>query len=571
MGLSVKNFIINSVYNDSEYLSDLISDKYRDDQNYFILGNYVPDYSPNYTSTVGKGYCFTKRTSLSTELNNPSDYSSWDNFNTYWKMETPNSIKRIPVIKGIDFDYTSANDLTLTRGEGVYLSSIMGGKFYPEMIDYTIKTNDGVISIEGEDFNNDDYYDDYMIRGEKAGTAVVTVKNYYDGFSKDITVTVEAGSRSLVTYYKNDKTNTKSTQYVDSNVAFNLNKNTFTRTGYKFVNWNVNSDGSGDSYEDEANISSGINSDLDLYAMWQPNTYKINYNSNGGSGTMQSQTLTYDLSANLSKNTFTRSHHTFVEWRTNPNGTGNRYIDEQNVKNLTTNDNEIITLYAVWLPEKYTVTFNSNGGSAVSSQTVSYGSKVTRPVNPTRDGYTFDGWYTNVGLTNAYNFNNTVSGNLILYAKWKKVETVEIPVYRLYNPKNGEHLYTTDAYEADVIYRTQGWGKEGIGWFSSNKGIPVYRLYNPKFNNHLYTSDTYEMSVITRKYGWVFDFDGRPVMYSDGTVPIYRLYNPGQNDQHHLTTDLNEYNIIPKWGWRQEGVAMQAAKIGKPETTHYYK
>ena len=126
-------------------------------------------------------------------------------------------------------------------------------------------------------------------------------------------------------------------------------------------------------------------------------------------------------------------------------------------------------------------------------------------------------------------------------------------------------------YEAEVIYRTQGWGKEGIGWFSSNKGIPVYRLYNPKFNNHLYTSDTYEMSVITRKYGWVFDFDGRPVMYSDGTVPIYRLYNPGQNDQHHLTTDLNEYNIIPKWGWRQEGVAMKAVRIGVPETTHFYR
>ena len=60
-------------------------------------------------------------------------------------------------------------------------------------------------------------------------------------------------------------------------------------------------------------------------------------------------------------------------------------------------------------------------------------------------------------------------------------------------------------------------------------------------------------------------------MYSDGTVPIYRLYNPGQNDQHHLTTDLNEYNIIPKWGWRQEGVAMNAVRIGVPETTHFYR
>ena len=575
MALKVENFIINSVYNDPDYLSDLIDDKFRKDPNYFILGNYDQEYSPNYTSTVGKGYCFTRRTYLSTELNNPSDYSSWNNFSTYWKMETPNSIKRIPVIKGIDFDYTTLNDITLTRGEGVYLSSIMGGKFYPEMIDYTIKTNDGVISIEGEDSNNDNYYDDYLIRGEKAGTAVVTVMNYYDGFTKDITVTVERGSRSLVTYYKNDNSTAKSTQYVDSNVSFKLNKNTFTRTGYKFVNWNDNPDGGGEGYEDEETISSGISNDLDLYAMWQPNTYKINFNSNGGSGTMQSQTLTYDVSSKLSKNTFTRNHHTFVEWRTNPNGTGARYTDEHNVLNLTANDNEIITLYAIWLPVKYTVTFNSNGGSVIPSQSISYGSKVNRPVDPTRSGYTFDGWYTDASLTVPYNFNSLITGNLTLYAKWKKEEVVKIPVYRLYNPKNGEHLYTTDTNEVEVIYRTRGWGKEGIGWYTTNTGTPVYRLYSPKFNNHLYTSDWNEMSIITARYGWVFDNVinnvPQPVMYSSGSVPIYRLYNPSLSDQHHLTTDLNEYQIIPKWGWRQEGVAMYASEIGKPEITHYFR
>ena len=150
-----------------------------------------------------------------------------------------------------------------------------------------------------------------------------------------------------------------------------------------------------------------------------------------------------------------------------------------------------------------------------------------------------------------------------------------MPVYRMYNPRNGEHLYTTDKHEAEVIYRTQGWGKEGIGWYSKKSGTAVYRLYSPKFDNHLYTSDQNEMNIITSKYGWVFDnvINGvpQPVMYSDGDTKIYRLYNPAQNDQHHLTTDENEYNIIPKWGWKQEGVAMQAAKIGKPETTHYYK
>ena len=157
----------------------------------------------------------------------------------------------------------------------------------------------------------------------------------------------------------------------------------------------------------------------------------------------------------------------------------------------------------------------------------------------------------------------------------KTEDQTRTPVYRLYNPKNGEHLYTLDTNEVEIIYKYQGWGKEGIGWYTASSGTPVYRLYSPKFNNHLYTSDRNEMNIITENYGWVFDnvYNNvpQPVMYSSGDVPIYRLYNPSLSDQHHLTTDLNEYQIIPKWGWRQEGIAMKAAQIGVPVITHYYK
>jgi len=146
-----------------------------------------------------------------------------------------------------------------------------------------------------------------------------------------------------------------------------------------------------------------------------------------------------------------------------------------------------------------------------------------------------------------------------------------VPVYRMFNPINGEHLYTTDAHEVEIIYREQGWGKEGIAWYTKETGKPVYRLYNPRLGNHLYTSDNYEISVITKTQGWVLDFDGAPVMYADGDIPVYRLFNPGLQGQHHLTTDRNEYNVIPKWGWKQEGIAMNVLRTGVPETTHYYK
>ncbi|MBW7955095.1 InlB B-repeat-containing protein, partial [Candidatus Gracilibacteria bacterium] len=79
-----------------------------------------------------------------------------------------------------------------------------------------------------------------------------------------------------------------------------------------------------------------------------------------------------------------------------------------------------ITLYANWDTQNYTVTFNSNGGSAVGNQTINYQAKVTQPANPNRDGYTFGGWYKEEALTNAWNFaTDTMPSNAItLYAKW---------------------------------------------------------------------------------------------------------------------------------------------------------
>jgi uncharacterized repeat protein (TIGR02543 family) len=68
---------------------------------------------------------------------------------------------------------------------------------------------------------------------------------------------------------------------------------------------------------------------------------------------------------------------------------------------------------------KYTVTFNSNGGSAVAAQEVSSGGLVTKPADPTKSGLTFAGWYKEAGLTTAWNFaSDTVTSNITFYAKW---------------------------------------------------------------------------------------------------------------------------------------------------------
>lgn len=68
---------------------------------------------------------------------------------------------------------------------------------------------------------------------------------------------------------------------------------------------------------------------------------------------------------------------------------------------------------------QYSVYFNSMGGTSVPTATVESGAKVTEPTAPTKDGYTFDAWYSDLGLTEAWDFStDTVTSNIMLYAKW---------------------------------------------------------------------------------------------------------------------------------------------------------
>ena len=65
------------------------------------------------------------------------------------------------------------------------------------------------------------------------------------------------------------------------------------------------------------------------------------------------------------------------------------------------------------------IRFESNGGSAVPDQTVTLGGKITKPADPTRDGMTLEGWYSDMDLLHRWDFDkDTVSGNMTLYAKW---------------------------------------------------------------------------------------------------------------------------------------------------------
>ena len=89
---------------------------------------------------------------------------------------------------------------------------------------------------------------------------------------------------------------------------------------------------------------------------------------------------------------------------------------------------EDINLYAKWTVCTYTVTFNTNGGSDVDSLSVDYGEKVEKPADPTREGYTFDGWYSDKDFKTAWDFNTPITADTTLYAKWTEIPTYTVTV-----------------------------------------------------------------------------------------------------------------------------------------------
>jgi len=163
------------------------------------------------------------------------------------------------------------------------------------------------------------------------------------------------------------------------------------------------------------------------YLGTQPLLFTLTYDAGGGTGSYIVADITPGNSVTVLSSEETgisRENFTFTGWNTEADGSGTPYAPTDEV---TVYDN--MTLYAQWAINEYTVTFDSNGGSGVDSQSVSYGAAVIRPEDPTKEGYTFDGWYTDDGIfENSWDFDiDTVSGDMTLYAKWTETIQQEIP------------------------------------------------------------------------------------------------------------------------------------------------
>lgn len=136
------------------------------------------------------------------------------------------------------------------------------------------------------------------------------------------------------------------------------------------------------------------------------------------------------------------------------------------------------------------------------------------------------------------------------------------PVYRAYNPNNGEHLYTLDAKEFKHI-TSNGWHNEGIAFMAETErnGRALYRVYNPNSGLHHFTLDENEKNVLV-SLGWNDENIAWYTSKNSQSKPVYRVYNP--NDGNHLhTIDAHEKDVLVSLGWQFEGLAFRTAPIEK--------
>lgn len=138
---------------------------------------------------------------------------------------------------------------------------------------------------------------------------------------------------------------------------------------------------------------------------------KVFFKGNGGSET-DAQVIDKGGKVTAPSNP-TRTGYTFAGWHQDAEGTGSAF-------NLATKTFAVDTYcYAKWTINTYTVTYNSNGGSPVTSETVDYGEAFAEPANPTLEGNVFGGWYTdNETFENLYDFATLATEDITLYAKW---------------------------------------------------------------------------------------------------------------------------------------------------------
>lgn len=294
---------------------------------------------------------------------------------------------------------------------------------------------------------------------------------------------------------------TSDTTYANKNYGTTQTVANPTWTGHTFNGWtkSANFAGtlSGTTYTFKGNGTTDT-----LTASWTTNSYTISFNANGGSGTMNNQSVTYGNHTTITANAFSRTGYTFGGWTvgsTSGASVANQADTDSVYATLGSPANGgSVTLYAKWTPKTYTIAFNGNGNTSgsMSNQSVTYGSGTKINANAfAKTGYHFVEWTvgstTGAAVANQANTDTVYatlgspSGNTVtLYAKWA-ANTSTLVV----NPNGGTYAGTT----SNTTYSNKN--------YNSTQSIAIPTRTGYKFN------------------GWTKTFDSTKASAFNGTLP----------------------------------------------------
>ncbi len=332
--------------------------------------------------------------------------------------------------------------------------------------------------------------------------------------------------------------------------SYNVETPTFTlanpsKIGCTFLGWFTTAEM---NQEANSTVEQGSVGNLVFYAKWEITGYAITYilydgindENNPVSYTMQDEVVFRDP---------TRENYTFGGWYTNSDF-------KTQITQINVGSSGEISLYAKWYWIA-TVTFDSNGGSAVTSKKQAYGTTLTAPAAPTRDYYTFVGWFADLSDKNAYSFGTMPDEDFTLIAKWTPI-TYTI-TYHLNNGTNGINPATYTTEDVVVLADATKKGYTFVAWYrnaefssdpvakipaGSHGNIDLYANY--KLNQYTISFDSNggsEVTAITQDYDTFVDEPANPAKTGYKFVGWY--LNNAKYTFSRMTA--NDITLIAHW------------------------
>ena len=234
---------------------------------------------------------------------------------------------------------------------------------------------------------------------------------------------------------------------------------------------------------------------LTLYAKFEPTVYKITYVLNGGTNP-QNQVLEYTVEdTTVALLNPTKTGYTFVGW----------FTDDKFTSSVVTelkNEHGDKTFYANYSINQYTISFETNGGTEVEAITQNYATSVVAPSAPAKNGYKFEGWYSDSTLKNKYTFTTMPANDVTLYAKWT-LETYNITYNLVGGTNNKNNPSTFNIQSADITLQAPTkTGYNFVGWYTDNEyENAITKIVNGTYGNiELYAKweiITYTITYVT--------------------------------------------------------------------------